>query len=196
MGLLVLFSATAGVAHAADGAVPGDTLYGLDCALEDIGIGNGGLQERLREASDLAVRGQSEQGLSHASEAFSTYAGNDKTTSEITAALAAAANAVQTASEGESGEIRARVTEMLQWMATTEATGNEFGQSLAERARRITGSAENGAGGEASERAPSMESEEDPNTQSEEDPTGQSEGTSNGRSANTPNGPPTTTGKP
>ena len=40
-----------GVALAVDGATPGDWYYGLDTALEAIGIGAGGAEERLLEAA-------------------------------------------------------------------------------------------------------------------------------------------------
>jgi hypothetical protein len=39
--LVLVLSTSTGVAFAANGAIPGDTLYGLDRALEGIGIGNG-----------------------------------------------------------------------------------------------------------------------------------------------------------
>ena len=37
-----------GVGFAADNAAPGDALYGLDCALERVGLGDGGAQERVQ----------------------------------------------------------------------------------------------------------------------------------------------------
>lgn len=59
---LVMLVSTTGMAWAADGAVPGDWYYGLDRALESIGIGAGGAAERLQEleatspeAPDVAV---------------------------------------------------------------------------------------------------------------------------------------------
>jgi hypothetical protein len=53
----VLF-ALSGVAMAADGAVPGDLLYGVDRAMERIGIGDGGVDERIVEFDALIERGQ------------------------------------------------------------------------------------------------------------------------------------------
>jgi hypothetical protein len=41
------------MAWAADGAVPGDWYYGLDRALESVGIGAGGAAERLQEVAAL-----------------------------------------------------------------------------------------------------------------------------------------------
>ena len=53
----VLF-ALSGVAIAADGAVPGDLLYGVDRAMERIGIGDGGVDERIVEFDALIERGR------------------------------------------------------------------------------------------------------------------------------------------
>jgi hypothetical protein len=55
----------ASVAVAADGASPGDPLYGLDRALEQFGIGAGGLDERLTEVAHLVAKGHPEEALSH-----------------------------------------------------------------------------------------------------------------------------------
>ena len=53
----VLF-ALSGVAMAADGAAPGDLLYGVDRAMERIGIGDGGVDERIVEFDTLIERGR------------------------------------------------------------------------------------------------------------------------------------------
>jgi len=138
--VVVLLAAFAGVAYAADGAIPGDTLYGFDCALEKAGLGDGGLQERLREAEQLCVSGDMEAGLNHAAMAVANQAGLDQG-GQGNGALNAAANAVQASNQGESEQVRARVAEMLQWMAQTENQGEDFGQGVAERAREIAGAA-------------------------------------------------------
>lgn len=56
-----IFVALSGVALAADGSVPGDPLYRLDRALEAIGIGDGGFEERVGEFNVLLDRGDEEQ---------------------------------------------------------------------------------------------------------------------------------------
>ena len=139
--VVVLLAAFAGVAYAADDAVPGDTLYGLDCALERAGWGDGGLQERLQEAEQLCVNGDIGAGLNHAAMAVANHAGLDQG-GEGNGALNGAANAVQASSQGESEQVRARIAEMLQWMAQTEYQAEDFGQGVAERAREIAGAAE------------------------------------------------------
>lgn len=55
---LAVFFAISGVAAAADRAVPGDFLYPLDLAFESIGIGAGGIDERLEEFDVLVERGE------------------------------------------------------------------------------------------------------------------------------------------
>ena len=57
-----------GAAYAANGAAPGDTFYGLDRALEAVGIGNGGSAERLAEVKELVDHGQTAGGLEHAAD--------------------------------------------------------------------------------------------------------------------------------
>lgn len=54
--LVVMLSASAGVAYAADASAPGYPLHGLDLAMESMGIGNGGLSERLSEAGGRCGR--------------------------------------------------------------------------------------------------------------------------------------------
>jgi len=53
---IAMLLATTGMAWAADGAVPGDWNYGLDRALEAVGIGAGGQAERLAEQATLHSR--------------------------------------------------------------------------------------------------------------------------------------------
>ena len=53
---LLMVSGIAGVAAAADGAAPGDWNYGIDRALEAVGIGDGGAEERLLELRAMSDR--------------------------------------------------------------------------------------------------------------------------------------------
>lgn len=145
--VVALLAGFSGAAYAADGAVPGDTLYGFDCALENVGIGDGGLQERLTEATRLAERGEVDECLSHAALAIANQAGLDQD-GQANAALIAAANAVQAANQGESSQIHSRVSEMIQWMATTQAQGEDYGQGVTERAREISGACTHYQGGQ------------------------------------------------
>jgi hypothetical protein len=126
----VLVVGMAGVAQAADAAAPGDTLYGLDRALERVGINNGGLDERLDEAQALADDGRSAEALDHLADALDTSSPN-------------AADALERAAErfglhdNPSQGVHEQVAEMLDWIAERQASGREFGQGVAERAREI-----------------------------------------------------------
>lgn len=56
-----IFIALSGVALASDGSAPGEPLYRLDRALEAIGIGDGGFEERVEEFNVLLDRGDEEE---------------------------------------------------------------------------------------------------------------------------------------
>ena len=153
---IVALMTFAGVAYAADGAVPGDTLYGLDCALEDVGLGDGGLEERLGEAGELMDDGQVDEGLALAAEALSEEQedldedGDGEVSEEEESAgreaLLAAAEAVLSNGSEQSLEVRTRVAEKLRWMATTELKGKEFGQAVSNLARGISLDGQEGEG--------------------------------------------------
>jgi hypothetical protein len=138
-----------GVGYAANDAAPGDALYGLDCAMESIGLGDGGLQERVREATELVERGETEKGLNHVAQAIQDRAGLGDS-GQANGALVRAANALQksaqTGNQGDSSLIQARVADMLRWMsanlAQSSTQGEEFGAGVTERAREIAAAAE------------------------------------------------------
>ena len=147
----------AGVAYASNGAVPGDTLYGLDCALEDVGLGDGGLEERFAEAGELMDDGLVDEGLAHAAEALVEEQedldenGDGEVSEEEEAAgreaLLAAAEAVLSNGSEQSLEVRTRVAEKLRFMANTELKGKEFGQAVAGMARGMSSETEHGNNG-------------------------------------------------
>lgn len=120
----------AGVAVASDEAAPGDFLYGIDRALERIGVNNGGVGERLSEASIVADEGDAVEALNHAAEAVS---------SESPEAADALLSAARTLATSDGIGAREEVAGMLEWMSTTDATGRAFGQGVAERARQVGG---------------------------------------------------------
>jgi hypothetical protein len=122
----------AGMAAAADGAAPGDALYGLDRALEDLGIGDGGAGERYDEAADLMEDGDEEGALEAATEGAETE-GDEETVATL---LLVAQQLRENGSE-QSADVHERVATMLEWMATTDATGKEFGQGVSLHARGL-----------------------------------------------------------
>jgi hypothetical protein len=121
----------AGTAAAADGAAPGDLLYGIDRALEKVGIGNGGSHERLQEAEVLVDRGEVDAALHHAADAFRGQGDS------ATSALEDAAAALEANGSENSAEVHARVAEMLQWMSAADPKEENFGQQVSSRARQI-----------------------------------------------------------
>jgi hypothetical protein len=109
---LVLGSST-GVAIAADGAAPGDPLYGLDRALESVAIGNGGVAERLEEAANLVAAGHLAAGLEHAADTLAADHAGDAIRA---AALRVAATA--DASTGSGGaEVQTAIGDVLAYLS-------------------------------------------------------------------------------
>jgi hypothetical protein len=125
---VALAAATGGVAVVADSAVPGDALYGLDRAAENIGVGDGGVTERVEEARAL-LEVDLPAAVETAGEAAATN--GDEASAE---ALTAAAEQVRSA-EGETSALtREAVAQLLEAIA-----GGATGQDVADAARQIAG---------------------------------------------------------
>lgn len=136
--LVLMLSASMGVAYAADSAAPGEALFALDTALEDLGIGNGGLRERLSEADDLVQSGHLQQGLTLAAEAITTDAPQDGNARRAAGALLDAAKAVKTSDGEQSDSVRRQVADRLQTMADTDLAGDSLGQAVSHLAHGLT----------------------------------------------------------
>lgn len=145
---VLLVSGLAGVAVASDEAAPGDFLYGLDRALESLGVGAGGAPERLSEAWALFERGQVAEAVRHASQAVDVVGGPDPAAlpsteaSNAADALRSAAGRIGTGSDNATSlEVKAAVAAMLTEMAAMledpDLEGKDFGQNVAEIARSI-----------------------------------------------------------
>ena len=146
---LLAFAAMTGIAFAADGAAPGDTLYGIDRALEQIGINDGATSERIDEAKALAARGQVPDAFRHLADSVESEDGNSVEMREAADALKAAAENVRNGSaDSESQDVRDSVAKMLEKMADMsgdpEFDRTTFGREVAAMARLI--GRENGAG--------------------------------------------------
>jgi len=153
LATIVFLAGMTGVAAAADGAAPGDTLYGLDRALERIGIGDRGVEERLEEAAQLVADGDPEAALEHASEAIdeAAEAGQDMAAvSEARDAIAdASATVVSSSANGNAAIVQENVATLLRYIRENLGKdvgedGQEFGQSVSELARNIATSDETG----------------------------------------------------
>jgi hypothetical protein len=143
---LVALFMLSGIAVAADAAIPGSTLYPIDRALENAGIGNGRSAERLEEAGALIADGRVEAALAHATEAL------DESDLDDTDGIAQAKAAVIAASDRlssspDAGDIPgAELRNVSALLGYLEANlgeeagrgGRDFGQGVAELARLIS----------------------------------------------------------
>ncbi len=143
--VVVVMSASAGVAYAADGAVPGDTLYGVDLALEKVGIGDGGLKERLTEASQLVARGRTQDGLDLAGNAISKSATGDRAMLMVAESLRVAAQAAAKNQGARTPEELKQIAEKLRLMASGEKSAEELGRAVEDLAGSLQ--SKDGSGG-------------------------------------------------
>lgn len=128
----LLVGSVAGVAVAADGADPGDRLYGIDRVLENIGIGNGGPAERLVEVQTLIAEGDLARGLEHAATVRNENAANGAVD-----ALAAAAARVAANGSDQAAETKLAVSALLTYLSAN--VGSVDGHRVAALAQNIGG---------------------------------------------------------
>ncbi len=132
----LLVGGGAGAAVAADGAAPGDVLYGLDRALEVLGIRDGGAVERLDEVEHLVLDGDVPRGLEHAAEMIRSVVPTSATDrGTAVAALESAAERVRAARAGGAGAADGEVSELLEYLAGH--VGAVDGRTVAELSHRI-----------------------------------------------------------
>jgi hypothetical protein len=133
---VALAAVGSGVGVAADASVPGDFLYGLDRAMEAVGVADGGAAERIDEA-----RGLVEVDLPAAVEAAAEAAANGETeaASAAVTALETAALRVGDGAEGEQSALtRQQVAALLEEIAAQLQNEDGFdGAAIAEQARLI-----------------------------------------------------------
>ena len=133
---LMMIIGMTGVAWAADSAVPGDWNYGIDRALEAIGIGNGGADERLTE---LAIsNGEENPGRSQSPWSKDSVISDDESSaaSDEPGGLANAAATVSKITPGSenANQTRVAVSTLLAYLAST---GEIDGQTVADYAKQI-----------------------------------------------------------
>ncbi len=132
---LMMVVGMTGVAWAADSAVPGDWNYGINSALEAIGIGAGGAEERLTVLAvsggeENAGRSESASGPDSANSQDESAAGAD-----VTGLTNAAATVAEiTAGSGQANETRTAVSTLLAYLASTGEIG---GQIVADYAKQL-----------------------------------------------------------
>lgn len=131
--LAVLFAFST-VAMAADGAVPGDALYKLDRTLELIGIGDGGVDERIVEFDTLIQRGEDELAFDLLDEFAETADEDDAFKAQLHIELAAIKSNTIAAAAQE------RVADQKTFIEENKGNGvgadrNGFGEGVSELAR-------------------------------------------------------------
>lgn len=131
--ITLAFGGLGGVAYAANGAAPGDFLYGVDRALERVGIGDGGSTERLGEVTVLIERGDTVRALQHTTESLLGES-DDSGSEEARSALLAAADRI--AATGDTGP-PVGVADLLTYLSDNLDAVD--GLKVAELARAIRG---------------------------------------------------------
>lgn len=107
----VLLIGVGGVVFAANLSIPGDTLYQLDLALEEVGIGDGSFDERLGEADALMSSG------------------------DETGAIALWGETLELAATDGEGEIATRAQDQLERVALTSTTNTQLAREKVEELR-------------------------------------------------------------
>ena len=135
---LMMILGLTGVAWASDSAAPGDWNYAIDRALESIGIGAGGAEERLQELAAIA-KSEHPGGAEPASQN-----GQDPTTAPndpVVGTENAAATIVEITrgSQGAS-DVREAVSALLAYLSNTEAAERPTISELVEQFKKAHGS--------------------------------------------------------
>ncbi len=122
---LLMIAGMTGVAWAANGAGPSDWYYAIDRALEVIGIGAGGAEERLLEVSSGPASTPSgsstvaaSSGLTNASETVANAAGGNSQSPPVLAAVSAMLDPL-TIEEGLRGETISSIAKTLSEIRST-----------------------------------------------------------------------------
>lgn len=125
----ILAMATAGIGLA-DNAVPDEALFGLDLALERMGIGDGGVSERASEVLELLNQGKTGLALAHASSTVATTP-----QSEHEGAAQEALEAVAERFSAGDSPVPEGVADLIAALVTSAGSGD--GETIAEVARAI-----------------------------------------------------------
>lgn len=185
---VIIMGGMTGVATASDEAAPGDLLYGLDRALESVGINDGGPTERITEAQALAGEGQVMEAIDHVAAAVeesdrieTTDDFSPESTNAATALRDAAASVRDSNTEPGSQEVRdavgAMLSEMAEMIGDPDLDGAEFGQRVSDMARSITNRNSAERGGEADQPSDNRPDQAGPPDGNEGEPSESPEGT-------------------
>ncbi|GBD85865.1 hypothetical protein BMS3Abin02_02286 [bacterium BMS3Abin02] len=138
---VALAAVTGGVGAIANQSAPGDPLYGVDIALEHVGVFNGGTTERLQEAQRLVAQDHIAEGLEFAGKAIGRV-DRDRGLEQAASALEEAAAHVAAQHTDAKGyqatqEYRDQVAEMLRLMSQEMKQQDINVQHVAETARQV-----------------------------------------------------------
>ncbi|NIA24335.1 MAG: hypothetical protein GWP04_02065 [Gammaproteobacteria bacterium] len=138
---VALAAVTGGVGAVANQSAPGDPLYGVDIALEHVGLFNGGTTERLQEAQRLIVQNHVAEGLEFAGKAIGRL-DRDRGLEQAASALQEAAEHVAAQRANAEAyqatqQYRDQVAEMLQRMSQEMKQKQINVQHVAETARQV-----------------------------------------------------------
>jgi len=125
---LMMIVGMTGVAWAADSAVPGDWNYGIDRALESMGIGAGGAEERLLELT--VIRGTETASLDDPGSR------TESENSEVGLDNAAATVAATTRGSERATDVGEAVSALLAYLANTERVDGPMVSDLAKQFKR------------------------------------------------------------
>lgn len=135
---LMMILGMTGVAWASDSAVPGDWNYVIDRALEVIGIGAGGAEERIQELAAIAESGHP-RGAELASQT-----GQDPTTAPndhvVGTENAAATIADITQGSQRANDVREAVSALVAYLSNTEAADRPAISELVQKFKKAHGS--------------------------------------------------------
>lgn len=133
--LFMLLVSSAGLAYAANGAKPGDMLYGLDRAAEAIGILDGGPNERYEEAQALITAGEVPGGLALATEILDRTPGGE----DATPAVAEAATRLEEEPAEPDSQVAEQVSDLLGYIHEATITGVVDTNTVSDLAQQIGG---------------------------------------------------------
>lgn len=179
--------ALSGVAMAADGASPGDPLYGVDQALELVGINDGGVEERIAEFEAMLEKGETEAAIEFLDDYIQSASGP-----EIEQALdqlettTGASNQTEAGAQGKVGDLR----EYLEENAGDDVgdDGRDFGQDVSDLAGKDKGRNQEPADPETAPVSPDQATSHDNETGPPQDPGG-SENAGKSEEAGQPDNP-------
>ncbi len=131
----VLLIGVSAIAFAAHVSIPGDALYGLDRALEAVGIGDGSVDERVVEADTLVADGKDVEAITLLGETMYKETVNGNETAAVVAQRRLEEVTLGTAGDGDTG--RKRVEALSIYIAQSVDAGVAIDEQFRDGLRSI-----------------------------------------------------------